>query len=143
MAGRPPILFPADAPSIDRHSGRWCAQNVAKRPREGATGGARPGKHNGRSAPGRWAGKSPPAPVRCHWTIGRRRGRMGTQNGGQWLGLRHRGAPVETQTWSVTEGRDRQPAPRRRVRETPRPQSDVAGRSAEISVLFLFPIEAD
>ena len=82
MAGRPPILFPADAgtPSIDRHSGRWCAQNVAKWPREGATGGARPGKHNGRSAPGRRAGKLPPAPVKCRWTIGRRRGRMGTQN---------------------------------------------------------------
>ena len=28
--------------------------------------GARLGKHNDRSASGRWAGESPPAPVRCH-----------------------------------------------------------------------------
>ena len=33
--------------------------------------------------------------------------------------------------------RDRQPAPRRRVRETPGPLSDAAGRSANISVIFL------
>ena len=41
------------SPSIDRHSRQWSARNVAKRPGEGATGGVRPGKHNGRSAVGR------------------------------------------------------------------------------------------
>jgi len=35
-----------------------------------------------------------------------------TANGRQSLGLRRHGAPVKTQTWSATEGRDRQPAPK-------------------------------
>ena len=63
LAGRSPMLFPDDAgtPSIDWDSGRRHAQNVAKWPRERATGGAQPEKHNGWSAPGRRAGESPPA----------------------------------------------------------------------------------
>jgi len=36
-------------------------------------------------------------------------GRMGTWNGGQWPGLRRRGAPVKKQTCSATEGLDRRP----------------------------------
>ena len=39
VAGRSPTPFPANVrtPSIDRHIGRRCARNVAKRPWEGAT----------------------------------------------------------------------------------------------------------
>jgi len=78
------------------HSRRWHAQNVAKRPGE-VTGEARPGKLNGRSAAARWAGESPPPPsdvARHLVVVGARR--MGTFNGGQRLGLRRRGACVET-----------------------------------------------
>jgi len=68
--GPVPTLFPADAgtPSIDRHIGQWHAWNVTKWPGQEATGGARPGKHNGRSAPGQWAGESPPTPIGHRWT---------------------------------------------------------------------------
>jgi len=58
--------MPGPLRSIDRHSGRWHARNVAKRP--GGTGGVRPGKRNGRSTPGRWAGESPcPPTLLPHW----------------------------------------------------------------------------
>jgi len=45
-------------------------------------------------------------PIGRRWTIGRRRGRMGAQNGGQRPGLQRRGTPVKTQAWSATGGRD-------------------------------------
>ena len=74
----------------------------------GATGGARPGTRSGRSACGRRARESPfrpfPLPVRCHWTVVQRCGRMGAQNGGHWPGFRRSGAPVKTQTWSAMGG---------------------------------------
>ena len=96
IAGQSPTLFRADAgtPSIDRHSGQWRTQNVTKQPGEGATGGARPGKRNGRSAH-----------VGRRWTIAisRTRGQMGAQNGGHWPGLRHRGACVRT-GWEHNRG---------------------------------------
>ena len=40
IAGRTPVLFPADdgTPSIDRHSRQWRARNVAKRLGEGLQG---------------------------------------------------------------------------------------------------------
>ena len=61
---------------------------------------------------GLWtAGRESPYPVGCRWTIGRRRGRMGMQNGGQQPGLRHRGARVEMWAGNATEGHDRRPAP--------------------------------
>ena len=123
---------------IHRHSGWWHARNVA-------TGGARPMKRNGRSARSRRDGKwppLPPSPIGRRWTIGRRRGRMGAQNGGQRPGLQRRGTPVKTQAWSATGGRVHWPAPRHRVRETPGPPSDAARRSAESQCSFLFPIEA-
>ena len=61
IAGRSLTLFPADAesPLIDRHSGRWRAQNVAKQLGT-ATGGARPGKRSGRLAPGDGPGNCRP-----------------------------------------------------------------------------------
>jgi len=106
IAGRSPKPFPADAgtPSIDRHSGQWHARNAAKRPGEGLQGdwGAQPGKRNGRSAPGRQAGESPPTPRQMPWTISRRQGRMGVQNGGQRPGLWRRGTRVKMQTCSAT-----------------------------------------
>ena len=108
IAGWSPVLFPAYAgtPSIDQHSRWWRARNVAKW--LGATGGARLGTRSGRSACGRRARESPfrpfPLPVRCHWTIVRRCGRMGAQNGGHWPGFRRSGAPVKTQTWSAMGG---------------------------------------
>jgi len=100
MGGRSPdsprCCFPVDAgtPSIDRHSGRWHGRNIAKRPGK-AAGGVRLGKCNALSAPGRRAGESPCPPsshIGRHWTIGRRRGRMGTQNS----------TPVKMQTWGTT-----------------------------------------
>jgi len=113
IAGRLPTLFPAHArtPSIDRHSGQWRTQNVAKRPGEGPTEGAWPGMRNGRSAPGRRAGASPcPLPhVGRLWTTSRRRGRTGTQNGVQQLGLRRHSTPVKMQMWRATRGRDCRP----------------------------------
>jgi len=53
------------------------------------------------------------------------------QNVGQRPGLWHHGAPVKTQTWSGTGGAI--------ADWPPGPPSDAAGRSAEISVLFLVP----
>jgi len=76
-------------------------------------------------------------PVGRHWTIGRCRGRMGAQNGRQWLGLLRRGTSVKMQTWSGT--RSPPTGPRRWVRETPGPPLDVARRSADVSVVFLVP----
>ena len=117
-----PMLFPADAGtlSIDQHSRLWRTRNVAKRLE--ATGGARPGTCNGRSARGRRAGESPcrpsSLPVGRRWTIGRRCRRMGKQDGGQRPDLRRSGAPVKKQTCSATGGRDRRPAPGCRVQET-------------------------
>jgi len=112
--GPVPTLFPADAgtPSIDRHSGQWHAWNVTKWPGQEATGGARPGKRNGRSAPGQWAGESPPTPIGHRWTNSWRRGQMGTWNGRQRPGLRRLSACVETQAGITTCGRNRRPAPR-------------------------------
>ena len=92
----PRCCFPVDAgtPSIDRHSGRWHGRNIAKWPGK-AAGGVRLGKCNALSAPGRRAGESPCPPsshIGRHWTIGRRRGRMGAQNS----------TPVKMQTWGTT-----------------------------------------
>jgi len=62
IAGRSLALFPADAesPLIEPLSGRWHAQNVAKRPGTGATGGTRPGKRSGRLALGDGPGNRRP-----------------------------------------------------------------------------------
>ena len=62
---------------------------------------------------------------------------MGVQNGGQWSGLRRRGAPVKTR-WESDGGRDRRPAS---GYGRPRP---VVGRSQTIGQHLrnlLFPIE--
>jgi len=85
--------------------------------------------------------RAPPrsSPIGCRWTFVRHCGRMSAQNGGQWPGLQRHGAPVKTQTWSATGGCDHRPASRRWVQETPGSPSDMAGRSAKISVLFLVP----
>jgi len=68
IASQSPTLFPADegTQSNDRHSGQWGAQNVAKRPGEGATGKARLGKHNDRSVLGQGAGESSPPSLSPH-----------------------------------------------------------------------------
>jgi len=63
----------------------------------------------------------------------RHRGQMGVQNDGQQPGLWSRGTPVETQAGSATGRRDRRPAPRRRVQETPGPPLDAAEQSADIA----------
>ena len=116
----------------DRHSKRWCTRNVAKRP----AGGVWLGKCSGRSASGQWAGESPPAPVGCRWTVGRRRGQIGAQNGGQWPCLRRHGARVETQAGNAVGGDAIADwPPDAGYGKSTGPPSDVAGRS--------FPIEAD
>jgi len=53
-----------------------------------------------------WGIAAPSPPIGRRWTIGRRCGRMGAQNGGQRPGLQRRGTPVKTQAWSATGGRD-------------------------------------
>ena len=84
-------------PSIDWHSMWWCTRNVTKRLGEAVTGGARTGKCNGRSAPGRRAWELPP-PCRMpldNWLMSR----VGwpRKNGRQRPGLRHHSIHVKTQ----------------------------------------------
>jgi len=105
----PPMLFPADAvtPSIDRHSGRWAPktlQNGRGRGHDRASEMADQPLDNGM---GNRRVPSPPAPIGRSWTISRRRGRMGAQNGGQRPGLRRRGAPVEMGAGNLMRGRER------------------------------------
>ena len=127
--------FPAadgtpSAPADDQHSRQWCAQNGRGRVHGSATGEVqRP------SAPGRLAGESPPPPRRTpRWTIGRRRGGMGAWNGGQWPGLRRRGAPVKADM--QRDGGTRSPTEPTEcwVWETTGPPSDALGwwRSAHL-----------
>ena len=106
------------------------------RPGEGASQGVRPGKCNGQSAPGRWAGKSPRPPSDAA-------GQTVDVTGG-WVrktagsGRVCHGTPVKTQTWSV-RGMRSLTSPQTPVRKTPGPPSDAARRSSDISVPFLVP----
>ena len=65
---------------------------------------------------------------------------MGVQNGGQWSGLRRRGAPVKTQAGKVTGDAipDRPPGT-----GDPGPLSDAARRLANISGIFLVSYRGD
>jgi len=65
---------------------------------------------------------------------------MGVQNGGQWSGLRRRGAPVKTQAGKVTGDAiaDRPPG-----MGDPGPLSDAARRLANISGIFLVSYRGD
>jgi len=122
IAGWSLTLFPADVGTqsidlIDIASG-----GAPEMSQNGRRGEVRLGKCSGRSASGQWAGESSPAPVGCRWTVGRRRGQIGAQNGGQWPCLRRHGARVETQAGNaVGGGRDCRLAPGRRVWEIHRP----------------------
>jgi len=83
IAGWSLTLFPADVGTksidlIDIASG-----GAPEMSQNGRRGEVRLGKCSGRSASGQWAGESSPAPVGCRWTVGRRRGQIGAQNGGQ------------------------------------------------------------
>jgi len=141
IAGRPPMPFPADAgtPPIDRHSRQWRTWNVAKWPGEGVSGGARPGKRNGWSAPRWWARELPCPPPRQMPLDNRSTSREGGRAKRlQQLGFLCR----DTRQNADVEhdgGRDNRPAPRRHVQETQGPPSDAAGQSADISVVFLVP----
>jgi len=129
-------LFPADVGTqsidlIDIASG-----GAPEMSQNGRRGEVRLGKCSGRSASGQWAGESPPAPVGCRWTVGRRRGQIGAQNGGQWPCLRRHGARVETQAGNAVGGDAIADwPPDAGYGKSTGPPSDVAGRS--------FPIEAD
>jgi len=109
------MLFPADARTqlIDRRSGRWRARNVAKRPGQGVDD--RQGNHH----------PTPFSPVRCCWTVSRRRERMDAQ---KVLSKYRRG---------VRGGGAR--SPRHRVRESPGPPWPDDRPTSQCS--FLFPIE--
>jgi len=137
IAGRSPTMFLADAgtPSIHRHRGQWHARNIAKWPGEVATGGARLDKCNGRSAPERWAGESPCPPVgpldnrstsRIDW---RAKQQAAAGSLAPWHTCRNTGWDCDGGTRSLTGPW---------ARETPGPPLDTAGRSADISVVFLF-----
>jgi len=79
--------------------------------------------------------RPPPPPIVRRWTIGRCRGRMGTQNGGQRSGLWRHGAHVEMQAGSATGGCNRRLAPV--YEKSTGPPPDLAKRLADISVIFL------
>jgi len=117
IASWPPMLFPADARTqlIDRRSGRWRARNVAKRPGEGVDD--RQGNHH----------PTPFSPVRCCWTVSRRRERMDAQN-----------SAVKIQTWSARGGLDRPDTGYGRAQARRRPWPDDRPTS---QCSFLFPIE--
>jgi len=83
------------------------------------------------SAPGRLAGESPPPPVGCCWTIGRRRG---------WDGrVKRRAAAGSPAPWRTCQKADVPRDGGKRsptgclIWETTGPPSDVAGRSADIA----------
>ena len=135
--------FPTLSPVIDRHSGQWRTWNVTKQMEvRGLHGGARPRKRNGRLA--RTMGRGIAMPPIGHGQSVDVAGGRGAWNGGQWPGLLCHGAPVETQTWRATGERDRQPAPRCRLRETQAcrwmwPDDQPGSQCSSCSL----PIEAD
>jgi len=102
-----PAPFPADdrtpsPPAYEQHSRQWRAEN-------GWGEGTGERDSGSATAIGRCARESLPTPLDV---AGRRRGvagGMGAWNSRQRPGLRRRGAPVNKQTCSATEGRDRRP----------------------------------
>ena len=91
--------------------------------------------------PGRQVGESPPTPVGCLWTISWHRRWDGhakwwatAGSPAPWHTCQHAGWECNRRTLSPTSPR---------VWETTSPPSDVASRLADISLSFLFPIQAD